>query len=291
MLEITPEIRRLIHRALEEDQAFADATTQALIDPSIRAVGELRAEEVGVLAGVSVALAVFQRLRASADNRVLVEDGATLTPGQVIATVTTSADVLLRGERLALNLLQRMSGIATQTAEYVKAVEGTHARIIDTRKTAPGLRTLDKYAVRVGGGHNHRMHLGDGVLIKDNHLYLLDRESVSLPDLVRRARARASHTLKIEVEVDNLSQLREVLRSPVDIVLLDNMSVAQMKEAVRIVRYDSGGRYVILEASGGITLENVAEVASTGVNLISIGALTHSVKALDISMDISTIRT
>ena len=281
MLDITPEIRRLIDRALEEDQAFADATTQALIDPSIRAVGELRAEEVGVLAGVSAALAVFRRLRPSAETRILIEDGATLTPGQIIATVTTSAEAILRGERLALNILQRMSGIATETDRYVKAVEGTDARIIDTRKTAPGLRTLDKYAVRVGGGHNHRMHLGDGVLIKDNHLYLLDRESVSLPQLIRQAREGASHTLKIEVEVTNLRQLEEALEGRADIILLDNMSVEEMAMAVTI----TGGR-AILEASGGITLENVAAVASTGVDLISVGALTHSVKALDISMDI-----
>ena len=286
MLEITPEIRRLIDRALEEDQAFADATTQALIDPGIQAVGVLRAEEEGVLAGMSAALAVFQRLRASAETRVLVEDGEILTPGEVIATITSSADVLLRGERLALNILQRMSGIATETDRYVKAVEGTDARIIDTRKTAPGLRTLDKYAVRVGGGHNHRMHLGDGVLIKDNHLYLLDRESVSMPQLIRRARDRAPHTLKIEVEVTNLRQLVEALEGRADIILLDNMSVEEMAMAVTI----TGGRS-ILEASGGITLDNVAEVASTGVDLISVGALTHSVKALDISMDISTIRT
>ena len=178
-----------------------------------------------------------------------------------------------------------MSGIATQTAEYVKAVEGTGARIIDTRKTAPGLRTLDKYAVRVGGGHNHRMHLGDGILIKDNHLYLLDRESTSLPQLIRHAREKAPHTLKIEVEVTNLPQLEEALEGRADIILLDNMSVEEMAEAVRI----TGGR-AILEASGGITRDNVAAVATTGVDLISVGALTHSVKALDISMDISTIR-
>ena len=285
MLEITREIRRLIDRALEEDQAFADATTQALIDPSIRAVGEFRAEEPGILAGISAALEVFQRLRPSAETHVLVEDGSSLAPGQIIATVTSSADVILRGERLALNILQRMSGIATQTAEYVKAVDGTGARIIDTRKTAPGLRTLDKYAVRVGGGHNHRMHLGDGILIKDNHLYLLDRESTSLPQLIRRAREKAPHTLKIEVEVTNLHQLEEALEGRADIVLLDNMSVEDMAAAVRI----TGGR-AILEASGGITLDNVSAVAATGVDLISVGALTHSVKALDISMDISTIR-
>ena len=285
MLDITPEVQRLIDRALEEDQAFADATTQALIDPSIQAVGEFRAEEAGTLAGISAALAVFQRLRPSADTRIFIEDGDTLAPGQVIATVTTSAEVVLRGERLALNLLQRMSGIATETAGYVKAVEGTHARIIDTRKTAPGLRTLDKYAVRVGGGHNHRMHLGDGILIKDNHLYLLDREATNLSQLIYRARERASHTLKIEVEVTNLHQLEEALEGHADIVLLDNMSVEDMAEAVRI----TGGR-ALLEASGGITIDNVAAVASTGVDLISVGALTHSVKALDISMDISTIR-
>ncbi len=285
MLDITPEIQRLIDRALEEDQAFADATTQALIDPEIKAIGEFRAEEEGRLAGINAALAVFQRLRPSAETRTLVEDGVEVHAGQVVATVTSSADVILRGERLALNLLQRMSGIATETARYVKAVEGTDARIIDTRKTAPGLRTLDKYAVRVGGGHNHRMHLGDGILIKDNHLYLLDRESVSLPQLIRRARQRAPHTLKIEVEVTDLHQLEEALEGGADIVLLDNMSVEEMAEAVRI----TGGR-ALLEASGGITIESVAAVAATGVDLISVGALTHSVKALDISMDITAIR-
>ena len=285
MLEITPDIQGLIDRALEEDQAFSDATTQSLIDPSIQAIGELRAEEAGVLSGVSVALAVFRRLSPTAETQILVEDGARLEPGQIIATVTSSAGVILRGERLALNFMQRMSGIASQTAEYVEAVKGTGARIIDTRKTAPGLRTLDKYAVRTGGGHNHRMNLGDGVLIKDNHLYLLDRESVNLPQLIQRARERAPHTLKIEVEVTNLHQLEEALDGRADIVLLDNMSVEDMAEAVRI----TGGR-VLLEASGGITLENVAAVASTGVDLISVGALTHSVKALDISMDITTIR-
>ncbi len=285
MLEITPEIQRLIDRALEEDQAFADATTQALIDPSIQAIGEFRAEEEGKLAGINAALAVFRRLRPSAETQILVEDGESLLPGQVIATVTTSADVVLRGERLALNMLQRMSGIATETARYVEAAEGTDARIIDTRKTAPGLRTLDKYAVRVGGGHNHRMHLGDGILIKDNHLYLLDRESTTLSQLILRARSRASHTLKIEVEVTNLHQLDEALEGGADIVLLDNMSVEDMAEAVRI----TGGR-ALLEASGGITIDNVAAVAGTGVDLISVGALTHSVKALDISMDITAIR-
>ena len=285
MLDLTPEIEGLIDRALEEDQAFSDATTQALIDPSIKAVGEFRSKDTGILAGVSAALAVFQRLRPSAEARVLVDDGSALEPGQIIATVATSAEVILRGERLALNLMQRTSGIATETARYVKAVEGTGARIIDTRKTAPGLRTLDKYAVRVGGGRNHRMHLGDGILIKDNHLYLLDREATSIPKLIEIARERAPHTLKIEVEVTNLHQLEEALSGRADIVLLDNMSVEDMAEAVRM----TGGR-AILEASGGITLDNVAAVAATGVDLISVGALTHSVTALDISMDLSTIR-
>ena len=285
MLDLTPEIEGLIDRALEEDQAFSDATTQALIDPSIQAVGEFRSKDTGILAGVSAGLAVFQRLRPSAEVRVLVDDGSALEPGQIVATVATSADVILRGERLALNLMQRMSGIATETARYVRAVAGTGARIIDTRKTAPGLRTLDKYAVRVGGGRNHRMHLGDGVLIKDNHLYLLDRESTSIPKLIEIARERAPHTLKIEVEVTNLHQLEEALSGRADIVLLDNMSVEDMAEAVRI----TGGR-AILEASGGITLDNVAAVAATGVDLISVGALTHSVTALDISMDLATIR-
>ena len=285
MLEITPEIQRLIDRALEEDQAYADATTQALIDPDIRAVGQFRAESPGVLAGLPAALAVFQRLQTSANLQPLLHDGEVLEPGQTIAAVSANAGVILRGERLALNILQRMSGIASETARYVRAVEVTSARIIDTRKTAPGLRALDKYAVRVGGGHNHRMHLGDGILVKDNHVKLLQHQGVTLPDLVRRARKKASHTLRIEVEVDTIAQLREVLRSPVDIILLDNMTVEQMKQAVEITR--NHGRHILLEASGGITFENVAAVAKTGVDLISVGALTHSVKALDISMDIN----
>ena len=281
MLEITPEIQRLIDLALVEDQVFNDATTGVLIDPNIGGVGTFCAEAHGTLAGLGAALAVFQRIETSVKTTPLIEDGHILAPGAKIARVSGNASTILRGERIALNILQRMSGIATETARYVKAVEGRSVRIIDTRKTAPGLRWLDKYAVKIGGGHNHRMHLADGVLIKDNHIEFLKSRGMSLSEVLEWARERASHTLKIEVEVSNLSEMEEALKGRADIILLDNMSVEEMSIAAKMA-----GRRAVLEASGGITLENVSAVADTGVHLISVGALTHSVTALDISLDI-----
>ena len=281
MLEITPEIQSLIDLALVEDQVFNDATTGILIDPNIGGVGTFLAEAPGTLAGLGAALAVFQRIEASVEATPLVEDGHILVPGAKIARVSGSASTILRGERIALNILQRMSGIATETARYVKAVDGRNVRIIDTRKTAPGLRWLDKYAVTVGGGRNHRMHLADGVLIKDNHIEFLKSRGMSLSELLEWAKERTSHTLKIEVEVSNLSEMEEALKGRADIILLDNMSLEEMSIAAKM----AAGR-AVLEASGGITLENVAAVADTGVHLISVGALTHSVTALDISLDI-----
>ena len=282
MLEITPEIQHLIDLALVEDQVFNDATTGILIDPKVGGVGTFCAEAPGTLAGLDAARAVFQRIDNSVEAAPLMADGHILAPGAKIARVSGRASTILRGERIALNILQRMSGIATETALYVRAVEGSGVRIIDTRKTAPGLRWLDKYAVKVGGGHNHRMHLADGVLIKDNHIEFLKSRGMSLSEVLEWARERASHTLKIEVEVSNLSEMEEALKGRADIILLDNMSLEEMSMAAKMA-----GERAVLEASGGITLENVAAVAATGVDLISVGALTHSVKALDISLDIA----
>jgi nicotinate-nucleotide pyrophosphorylase (carboxylating) len=229
---------------------------------------------------VDVALAAFTRVEPAIEGRALLLDGDRLKPGEAIATLSGPLAGMLKAERTALNFLQRMSGIASLTAQFVEAVDGTDARIIDTRKTAPGLRALDKYAVTCGGGGNHRFNLGDLVLIKDNHVAALEAEGVSLSQAVRRARTRARHNLRIEVEVENLEGAREALRGGADIILLDNMPVAEMQKAVEAV----GGR-AVTEASGNVSLDNVAAVARTGVDLISVGELTHSVRALDIGLD------
>ena len=280
MLQITPDILAVIDRALDEDLASRDHTTRLIPhDRTGRAV--LVAKEQGVLAGLSVAAAAFSRLDPAVETSPLLHDGSPLHPGDVIAAVQGPVGGILSAERIALNFLQRMSGIATETAKYVKAVEGLNARIIDTRKTVPGLRYLDKYAVRAGGGHNHRLNLADGVLIKDNHIASARLDELTLADLVKRARETAPHTLKIEVEVETVEQAEEALNAGADIVLLDNMSPEEMRQAVALAK----GR-ALTEASGGITLQNVRQIAETGVDLISVGALTHSPKALDISLDL-----
>ncbi len=279
--QLPPEVYRLIDAALSEDQTFNDPTTATLVPPEVTAVGMLRAKAVGVLAGGAVAQSVFQRIDPALDSVILLEDGSPLSPGVDIAQVRGSAASILRAERVALNFLQRMSGIASDTNRYVQAVQGCPARIVDTRKTAPGHRFLDKYSVRMGGGYNHRLNLADGILIKDNHIEALRSKEMGLGDVVRLALQRASHTIKVEVEVESLDQLREVLDAGAHIIMLDNMPVPTMQEAMNIV----DGRAVV-EASGGINLETVRAVAETGVDLISIGALTHSVQALDISLDL-----
>lgn len=236
--------------------------------------------DAGVVAGIGVAAAVFRRLDGRLQTFESLSDGDRLESGSVLATVDGPVAPMLTGERTALNFVQRMSGIATLTARYVDAVQGTDAVIVDTRKTAPGLRVLDKHAVAAGGGRNHRQALGDGVLIKDNHIAALRAQGVGLEEVVERARANAPHTVRIEVEVQTVAEAEEALRGGADILLLDNMPADAMREAVAVV----AGR-ALLEASGGITLDNVAEVAATGVDLISVGALTHSSRALDISME------
>ena len=279
--QLPPEVLNLIDAALTEDQAFNDPTTQTLIPGAVVGSGILRAKADGVLAGGEVAAAVFHRIDPALDVNLLLDDGADLSPGTDIAGVRGPAASILRAERTALNFMQRMSGIATATNRYVRTVAGTGARIVDTRKTAPGHRYLDKYSVRMGGGYNHRLNLADGILIKDNHLAARASLEEPLGAVVQHAVAQASHTIRVEVEVESLEQVREAVDAGAHIIMLDNMPVDMMREAVSII----AGRASV-EASGGITLDTVRAVAETGVDLISIGGLTHSTDALDISLDL-----
>lgn len=281
MAELPPEVYRLIDAALTEDETFNDPTTGLLIPPDLRGAGMLRAKAEGVLAGLEVAQAVFRRVDPALDFCGLLADGAALTPGTDIAKIAGSAAAILRAERLALNFLQRMSGIASDTRRYVQAIAGYPARIVDTRKTAPGHRYLDKYAVRMGGGYNHRLNLADGILIKDNHLAALAARELGLQAAVQRALAQGSHTVKVEVEVETLEAAAAALAAGAQIIMLDNMPAEMMAAAMALV-----GDRAVVEASGGINLDTVRAVAATGVHLISIGSLTHSPQALDISLDL-----
>lgn len=269
-----------IRRALEEDIGWGDVTTQCTVPPDAVLDGQLIAKQAGVIAGLEVARLVFALLDEHVQFAPCVKSGDPVKIGQLIATIAGPGLALLSGERVALNLLQRMSGIATLTRRFVEAVRGTSAIILDTRKTTPGLRALDKWAVRLGGGQNHRFGLYDMVLIKENHIAVAGG---SMTEAVARVRARDLRRLAIEVEVKNLDELREALGLSVERILLDNMTVDEMCNAVQL----ANGR-IPLEASGNITLENVAVVAATGVDFISVGALTHSVQALDISLLLNT---
>ena len=280
MIHLVPDVQDLIDRALAEDQAFNDPTTASIIPSRQKGNAVITSQANGLLAGVEVSMAVFRRVNPHIVVQALLNDGATIAPGDSIARVKGSAASILSAERVALNFLQRMSGVATETSRYVAAVEGFKAKIVDTRKTVPGLRYLDKYSVKVGGGSNHRMNLADGILIKDNHIAALRSQGLGLRQAVRSAVDTAPHTLKVEVEVTNMDELQEALEEGAHIILLDNMSVADMRRAVEL----ADGR-VVLEASGGVSLDTVRAVAETGVDLISVGSLTHSAKALDISLD------
>ncbi|HHO48527.1 MAG TPA: carboxylating nicotinate-nucleotide diphosphorylase [Desulfobacteraceae bacterium] len=269
---------RLIGDFLAEDIGSGDVTTDGVLDGGLETAAVLRAREPLVAAGMAlVAGRTFRLLNGGVVVEAAVEDGRRAEPGDILLRLRGPARDLLRGERVALNLAQRLCGIATLTSRYVDQVAGLKAQITDTRKTTPGLRMLEKYAVRVGGGRNHRFNLSDGVLIKDNHIAACG----SISEAVERVRARAPHTLRIEVEAESLDQVRECLDSGVNIIMLDNMDVALMKEAVRRI----GGR-ALVEASGGVTLETVRRIAETGVDFISVGRLTHSAPACDISMDV-----
>ena len=266
---------KLIMNALSEDVGTGDITTESTIPETARAHGLYKAKESGVLCGIGVAARVFELIDRDIEFTPLKRDGDRIEKGDIIAEVRGKATNVLTGERVGLNLMQRMSGIATRTAEAVAQVEGTGAKICDTRKTTPGLRVVEKYAVKVGGGTNHRFNLADGILIKDNHIVAAG----SITNAVRAARANAPHTLKIEVEVETFDELNEALDVGADIIMLDNMSCEDMKKAVGIVN----GR-AVTEASGNMGDRNLKEVADCGVDLISIGALTHSVRSLDISL-------
>ncbi len=277
---ILPDVRRLIEVALEEDLATGDPTTEALIAEE-RGRAEAVARAPGVLAGTWVFGAVFTMLDPGLAVEIRRVDGSRVSVGERIAAVRGSLASILKAERVALNFLQRMSGIATETARYVAAVAGLPVRIVDTRKTVPGMRWLDKYAVRMGGGFNHRMTLSDGVLVKDNHLAVVRARGETFKTMVAQLRQRTSHLLKIQVEVETVEEAAEAVEAGVDALLLDQMSVEHMQEVIH--RYKGS---VVIEASGGITLDNVRRVAETGADLISVGALTHSPRALDISLEI-----
>lgn len=265
----------ILRRVLEEDIGTGDVTTLATIPPGTQASAELVAKEDFVLSGIDVAKRVFHLLSAETAFEKLIEDGQSVKRGDVLAWIKGDAAVLLQGERVALNLLQRMCGVATLTAEFVKEIGGTGAIIVDTRKTTPGLRILEKYSVRMGGGGNHRMALYDAVLIKENHV----AAAGGISSAVSRARQNVPHTQKVEVEVRNQVEVAEALDAGADILLLDNMSTEDLRAAVEMI----DGR-AITEASGGVNLETVRDIAETGVRLISVGALTHSYRAVDISM-------
>ena len=273
-------VDEVIRTALQEDIHYLDTTTDLMIPADARASARFLAKAEGVVCGLDVALRVFALLDDAFEAEVYLPEGSHVSPGDLIARVKGHTRALLEGERTALNLLQHMSGIATATAKAVEKVRGTRAVITDTRKTLPGLRALQKYAVTVGGGKNHRFNLSDGAMLKDNHI----DASGGIPQAVAAIREKLGHMVKLEVETRNLDEVRQALDAGADIIMLDNMDCPSMAEAVRIV----DGR-ALLEASGGIREETLRPVAETGVDIISIGALTHSVTALDISMKIQKI--
>jgi len=275
------QIEEIVDRALAEDLGKGDVTTEALISSDQRGTGFIVAKKEGILAGIEVAKQVFHRVDPELKVEILLEDGARVKPGGKVAKVSGSIASILKAERIALNFLQRLSGIASETNRYVERVEGLPVRIMDTRKTTPGLRSLEKYAVRVGGGDNHRMSLGDGILIKDNHLAALRSQGLNIKEIIAKARQNAPQRLPVEVEVGTMSEALEAVEAGADIVMLDNMNLEDMRKAVKSIH----GR-ALIEASGGITLGNVRAVAETGVDFISIGALTHSATALDISLEL-----
>lgn len=279
------EIDPLIEMAIKEDIGGGDVTTDSLIPEWQTARGEIIAKEPGIIAGLPVAQRVYQQINKEVSFSLKAEDGTKVLPGRVLVEVSGPARSILSGERVALNFIQRLSGMASFTALFVEKVKNYHAKIYDTRKTVPGWRSLEKYAVRVGGGLNHRMGLYDQVLIKDNHLKTLEAGQ-ALAKGVRLAREKAPQWMLIEVEVRNLEEVEEALAAKPDIILLDNMAVEEIAKAVKIIRQAKPLHPPILEASGGVTLENVEAIAKTGVDRISVGALTHSSKALDIALEI-----
>jgi nicotinate-nucleotide pyrophosphorylase (carboxylating) len=274
-------VKKSLQLWLEEDIGMGDVTTMTTIPKENHSKAIIHVKESGIIAGLPVAEAVFSLVDPQLHFEVKVEEGQAVTKGTVLAEVSGSTRHILLGERLALNLMQRMSGVATRTRQFVDALEGLPTRLVDTRKTTPGHRLLEKYAVRIGGGHNHRFGLYDAVMIKDNHI----KGSGGIVEAIRAARAHIPHTMKIEVEVESMEQLQQALSAQPDIIMLDNMTTDQMREAV--ARMKSAAPHIVVEASGSVTLETVRAIAQTGVDVISVGRLTYSVQALDISLDLN----
>ena len=275
------QVEQIVDQALAEDLGWGDATTEALIPADQQGKASIIAKAEGTIAGTEIAKQVFLKVDPELKMKILIDDGAYVKSKDIIARIEGKTASILKAERVALNFLQHLSGIASETAHYVEAVKGLPVQITATRKTTPGLRTLQKYAVLVGGGKSHRMHLGDGILIKDNHLAALRSQGLNTKEIIARARQKASPKLKIEVEVKTPQEAIEAAEAGADIIMLDNMDIEDMRRAVKLIQ----GR-ALIEASGGITLDKVRAVAETGVDLISIGALTHSAKALDISLEL-----
>ena len=269
----------IIKRALEEDINYIDLATDYLLDDDDMSAANFVAKADGVLCGIDIAVRTFTFIDADVKSEIKIHDGEKVAKGDIIATVTGRTKSILKGERTSLNILQHMSGIASETAKYAECCKGTKAHVTETRKTLPGLRCLEKYAVTVGGGKNHRFNLSDGAMLKDNHIDAYG----SLTNAVKALREKIGHMVKIEVEVRNEEELREALACKADVIMLDNMTTEQMKKCVAI----ADGTGAVLEASGNVTLANIAEVAATGVDIVSVGALTHSVKAFDISLRIA----
>ena len=273
-------IRAVVRLALAEDSPWGDVTSTAFIPEATTATAALVAREPGIFSGGAVFRAAFVELDPTLAVEVM-PDGTDFETGTTLATVSGRARSILGAERVALNLVQRMSGIATLTARYVAEVDGTSARVVDTRKTTPGLRALERHAVRCGGGHNHRFSLSDAVLAKDNHLAVLTASGRSITDVLLEVRAGLSHTTHVEVEVDRVDQIEPVLAGGVDTIMFDNFTLDELREGVALV----AGR-ALIEASGNVSLETIGAIAATGVDVISVGALTHSVRALDLGLDI-----
>lgn len=279
------QVERIIDLALAEDTSHGDITSQILIPPEQKGRALIIARTEGILAGGDVARQVFLKVEPALRVDVLIPDGKRVKAGDEIITVAGSVTGILKAERVALNFLSHLSGIASETARYVSRIKDFAAIITDTRKTLPGLRMLEKYAVRLGGGQNHRLNLGDGILIKDNHIAALRQMGMSLGDIIAKAKKNVSDGIKIEIEVNTFAEAVEAVAAGVDIVMLDNMTPDEMK---RIVEVKSG--WVKLEASGGINLDNVHAVAMTGVDFISVGAITHSARALDFSLELEPLK-
>ena len=275
------EIDRLIKLALDEDIGTSDLTTSSVIDPGIKGNAQVIAKEDLILAGIDIFCSVFAFLDFSVKFNKFFKDGDFVRSNSAVAEISCGVGDLLRGERVALNFLQRLSGIASLTRKYIDRVKGYNVKVLDTRKTTPGWRSLEKYAVKVGGGTNHRSGLFDGILIKDNHIKVCG----GIRQAVEKARANIPHTFKIEVEAKDLNEVREALESGVETIMLDNMDTEEMGKAVKVIN-----KRAVVEASGGINLDNIVDVAKTGVDLISVGALTHSARACDISMNIVGIK-